>query len=40
MPEYFKAFYDTDVDRERIPAGFVPYSNAELLELFQEDSSG
>jgi hypothetical protein len=28
------AFYKTEVDREKIPPGFVPYSDKELWELF------
>ena len=38
--EDFVAFYDSAADRENIPPGFVPYSEAELLKLFapgQED---
>ena len=36
------AFYRNEADREKIPAGFVPYSDVELLKLFapgQEDIS-
>ena len=33
----FVAFYKTEADRERIPAGFVPYSDSELQTLFRED---
>ena len=28
------AFYKSEEDRQRIPAGFVPYSKAELWQLF------
>ena len=31
------AFYKTEADRGRIPAGFVPYSDSELQTLFRED---
>ena len=34
----YVAFYNTDADRARIPAGFVPYSESELHELYREDS--
>ena len=30
------AFYRTEADREKIPPGFVPYSDQELRELFGE----
>lgn len=30
------AYYKTDEDRKKIPAGFVPYSDAELRGLFGE----
>jgi len=30
------AFYKTEADREKIPPGFVPYSDQELRELFGE----
>jgi hypothetical protein len=30
----FVSFYKTEVDREKIPPGFVPYSDKELWELF------
>ena len=30
------AFYRTETDREKIPTGFVPYSDQELRELFSE----
>ena len=33
----FVAFYKTEADRGRIPAGFVPYSDRELQTLFRED---
>ena len=33
----FVAFYKTEADRGRIPAGFVPYSDSELQTLFRED---
>jgi len=32
----FVAFYRTEADREKIPPGFVPYSDQELRELFGE----
>ncbi len=32
--EDFVAFYNTEADREKIPPGFVPYSEDELRELF------
>jgi len=35
----FVAFYKAEVDREKIPPGFVPYSDKELLELFGKNSS-
>jgi hypothetical protein len=35
----FVAFYKTDADREKIPPGFVPYSDKELWELFGKNSS-
>ena len=35
----FVAFYKTDADREKIPPGFVPYSDRELWELFGKSSS-
>jgi len=35
----FVAFYKTEVDREKIPSGFVPYSDKELFELFGKNSS-
>ena len=38
--EDFVAFYNTDSDRAKIPAGFVPYIDSELQELFREDSPG
>ena len=31
------AFYKTEVDRKKIPPGFVPYSEEELWELFTEE---
>ena len=33
------AFYKTEADREKIPPGFVPYSDKELFELFGKSSS-
>ena len=30
----FVAFYRSEADREKVPPGFVPYSDAELLHLF------
>jgi hypothetical protein len=33
------AFYKTEADREKIPPGFVPYSDKELFELFGKNSS-
>ena len=35
----FVAFYKTEADREKIPPGFVPYSDKELFELFGKNSS-
>ena len=35
----FVAFYKTETDREKIPPGFVPYSDKELYELFGKNSS-
>ena len=35
----FVAFYKTEADREKIPPGFVPYSDKELYELFGKNSS-
>ena len=35
----FVAFYKTDADREKIPPGFVPYSDKELFKLFGKNSS-
>ena len=35
----FVAFYKTEADREKIPPGFVPYSDKELFELFGKSSS-
>ena len=35
----FVAFYKTESDREKIPPGFVPYSDKELFELFGKNSS-
>jgi len=35
----FVAFYKTEADREKIPPGFVPYSDKELCELFGKSSS-
>jgi hypothetical protein len=35
----FVAFYKTEADREKIPPGFVPYSDKELCELFGKNSS-
>jgi len=35
----FVAFYKTEADREKIPPGFVPYSDNELFELFGKSSS-
>jgi hypothetical protein len=32
----FVAFYKTEADREKIPPGFIPYSDQELRELFGE----
>ena len=32
------AFHRTEIDRKKIPPGFVPYSDAELQELFGEQS--
>ena len=37
--EDFIAFYRSPADRTRIPAGFVPYSDTELYELFNERSA-
>ena len=35
----FMAFYKTEADREKIPPGFVPYSDKELFELFGKNLS-
>jgi hypothetical protein len=35
----FVAFYKTEADREKIPPGFVPYSDKELWELFGKNLS-
>jgi len=35
----FVAFYKAEADREKIPPGFVPYSDKELWELFGKGSS-
>ena len=35
----FVAFYKAEADREKIPPGFVPYSDKELYELFGKNSS-
>jgi hypothetical protein len=35
----FVAFYRTEADCEKIPPGFVPYSDKELFELFGKNSS-
>ena len=35
----FVAFYNTEADREKIPPGFVPYSDKELFELFGKNLS-
>ena len=35
----FVAFYKTEADREKVPPGFVPYSDKELYELFGKNLS-
>lgn len=36
----FVAYHKTDADRAKIPAGFSPFSDSELQQLFREDSPG
>ena len=35
----FVSFYKTEADRDKIPPGFVSYSDKELCELFGKNSS-